>query len=350
VALFRRPLPLLSLLILALGAGTAFSAPCKECHGEWIGKMQALGSQHSPFQDGDCTSCHAEHGDAKKLMLTSQGAKLCFECHDDPAAGGKKVHSVIADSGCLDCHNPHASANKKLLVKPAGKLCFECHDDPAAGGKKKVHSVIADSGCLDCHSPHSSANPKLTLKPGAKLCAECHDVPKKEEPVSHTALDDGCSGCHDPHSSAQEKLLLKPYKNDKNVKVYKEQDYAICFECHEASMITNESDPEVTRFRNGAVNLHTLHVMGPLEASKYGIKKRGRPHACGVCHSPHGSDQEFVLIRQYDCGEVFCFTLNFTKQEDGGFCRVGCHKPLAYSRSGKVEALAGEASPQAPKQ
>src|SRR5512138_42949 len=331
--------------MILLPAGPVLAAPCGDCHGEWLAKAKSLAMQHSPFADGDCTACHKEHGDAKKLVLAAEGAKLCLDCHDDPAAGGKKVHTVVADSGCLDCHNPHSAPNKKLLVKPAAKLCFDCHDDPSAGGKKKVHTVIADGGCLDCHTPHSSAKANLLVKSGAALCAECHEVPTKEQTVRHTALDDGCTGCHNPHASEADNLLVKTYKNDKNVKAYVEKDYALCFDCHDASLVTGEGEAaKGTGFRNGAKNLHNIHVMGELVPNKYGIVKRGKPHPCGVCHGPHGSDQEYVLIRQYDCGEVFCFTLNYTKQPDGGFCRVGCHKPLAYSRSGEAvpDAAAGQ--------
>jgi predicted CXXCH cytochrome family protein len=336
-------------VIFLLSAGAGFAAPCGDCHGEWLTKAKTLSAQHPPFADGDCGSCHKEHGESNKLVLAAEGAKLCMDCHDDPAAGGKKVHTVVADSGCLDCHNPHSSPNKKLLVKPAAKLCLDCHDEFSAGGKKKVHTAVTDGSCLDCHNPHSSVNAKLTTKPGAKLCAECHEVPTKEQPVLHTALDDGCSGCHDPHASVNGNLLVNTYKNEKNVKVYAEKDYALCFDCHDAALVAAEGEKTAgaTGFRNGTRNLHNIHVMGELVPNKYGIVKRGTPHACGVCHGPHASDQEFVLIRQYDCGEVFCFTLNYTKEKDGGFCRVGCHKPLAYSRSGEatVVPVTGEATP-----
>ncbi len=386
-------LPPLAIFLLLLPEAV-FAAPCGDCHQEWLSKAKILAVRHSPFEDGDCESCHKQHGETNKLVLNAPGAKLCLDCHDDPAAGGKKVHTVVADNGCIDCHNPHSSPNKKLLTrpatklcfdchddpaaggkkkvhtvvadsgcldchnphssadknlltKPAAKLCFDCHDDPAAGGKKKVHTVVADSGCLDCHNPHSSANPNLTVKPGAKLCAECHDVPGPDQPVKHTALDDGCSGCHDPHSSVNPNLLLKTYRNEKTVKVYVAKDYDLCFDCHDQTLVTAEGGEisSATGFRNGETNLHNVHVIGSMEKNKYGMIKRGKPHACGICHSPHATDQDFVLIRQYDCGEVFCFTLNYTRENDGGFCRVGCHKPLAYSRTGQARTVEGVVVP-----
>jgi predicted CXXCH cytochrome family protein len=290
-------LPLVAVILLLTGMADA--SPCSDCHKEWLAKARTLAGQHSPFADGDCVSCHKEHGETNKLVLNAQGAKLCVDCHDDPAAGGKKVHTVVADNGCLDCHNPH-----------------------------------------------SSANPKLTVKPGAKLCADCHEVPGPDQPVRHTALDDGCSGCHDPHSSANPNLLLKAYKNEKTVKTYVPKDYDLCFDCHDQALVTAEGEKSsVTGFRNGQTNLHNVHVMGPLEKNKYGMIKRGKPHACGICHSAHASDQDYVLIRQYDCGEVFCFTLNYTKEGEGGFCRVGCHKPLAYSRTGQARTIDGVVAP-----
>jgi predicted CXXCH cytochrome family protein len=343
----------LLLAVAPLSAGASFAAACGDCHGEWLAKAKTLAAQHSPFADGDCASCHKEHGDAKKLVLAAEGAKLCLDCHDDPAAGGKKVHTEVADNGCLGCHNPHSAPNKKLLLKPAAKICLDCHDEPSAGGKKKVHTEVADNGCLGCHNPHSAPRAKLLVKGGGELCADCHEVPTAEQPVKHTALEDGCTGCHDPHASELGSLLVKTYKNEKTVKAYVEADYALCFECHEKSLVTAEGEKsEVTGFRNGTKNLHNIHVMGELVPNKYGIVKRGKPHACGICHGAHAADQDFVLIRQYDCGEVFCFTLNYTKQEDGGFCRVGCHKPLAYSRSGaaaEVPAEGGAAAPPEPK-
>ncbi len=345
-----RFLPLIPFLAVILAPGAGIAADCAECHQDWILKGKALANVHSPFADGDCSSCHAEHGDAKKLVLASAKSKLCLDCHDDPAEGGKKVHPALED-GCTDCHNPHASANKKLLVKTGNPLCLDCHDDPAAQGTP--HEAVSDGACLDCHVPHSSKQAKLLTQPVTKLCGDCHDM-VPEGNTLHTAMDDGCTSCHDPHTTPAgfENLLRKTYKNEKTVKTFDLKDYGICWECHETSLVTGKAEEKTTGFRTSKKNLHDIHVAGPIKSSKYGIIKRGKPHSCGVCHGPHSADQEFILIRKYDCGEVFCFTLNFTPLTNGGGCRVGCHKPMGYDRNGDIIEVGGSVSatePVAPK-
>ena len=80
-----RPLPACAALLALLlggwlpGAPAPLAAePCGECHEK---KEIGAGSRsvHPPFDEDDCTACHADHGDEGRLVLVAAGNALCEE-------------------------------------------------------------------------------------------------------------------------------------------------------------------------------------------------------------------------------------------------------------------------------
>ena len=72
------------------------------------------------------------------------------------------VHSPFIDGDCSTCHVPHASKEPRLLSQPAKELCANCHT-PADEALKKAHFGVSEfsGSCLACHDPHGSDHPKL---------------------------------------------------------------------------------------------------------------------------------------------------------------------------------------------
>ena len=275
--------------------------------------------------------CHDPHASGNRKLLVKEGPALCSECHDGIMEG--KAHTIIEEDGCQACHDPHSSDSAKLLPGPADGLCQECHDSMVEG--PVVHEAVSGGSCTDCHSPHASANRPLLLSDQPTLCGQCHEILGEFDKLLHTAITDGdCTDCHKAHSGGEEKLLVAPYNRERYPKGFEEGMYALCFQCHDASLVTGKAEDGVTNFRNGNKNLHDLHVQGALEPNKYGIVKRGRARSCVACHNPHGSSQPFDLLREYECESVLCYTMTYYPLEDGGKCMVGCHKPKSYKRSG----------------
>ncbi len=259
--------------------------PCFECHDDFPQKMKSYKFTHDPAAGGECTACHLDHKDEEKLMLVREGAALCYECHDDLAVGAS-VHSPVADGKCTACHNPHGSGTKKLLVAAGRTLCEKCH----------------------------GASPEFKGR------------------VTHAPIDDGCSDCHRPHASENKGLLAKNLLTDR-LALFDPKQAALCLECHELETFT-KPQTEDTGFRMGTLNLHALHLNGGAVPNKYGIIKKKDGQTCFACHLPHTAHQDKLLRTEYQCTGVFCYTMRYVPNANGGTCIVGCHKPKAYSRTG----------------
>src|SRR3990170_1027185 len=104
----RRLLPV-TLLICAtalLAPDRLAAEPCSGCHEKGdIGAGSR--SVHPPFDEDDCTSCHADHGDEGRLLLVEEGNALCEGCHDSADSGFLRSHNDVRGpkAPCLSCHD-----------------------------------------------------------------------------------------------------------------------------------------------------------------------------------------------------------------------------------------------------
>ncbi len=311
--------------VTAAADEAAADSTCYKCHKE----LQAIfskGTVHEPVSEGDCSSCHEEHGDKNSLVLTDEVPQLCYNCHDEYK--GETKHEPVAEGSCLDCHNVHRSDYDGLLVKVPSVLCQDCHDAPAGAS---VHEPAADGSCLDCHTAHDSPEAGLLTKDSASLCAECHegsDHSKGNNPHEPVAGGE-CSECHKPHQSDRKFLLAADYSQERYL-AYSDKAYTLCYNCHEKTPFEDKTASDQTEFRNGEVNLHHLHVAGRDEKNKYGITVKKDGMTCLGCHLTHGTSQAKLIRENLECGATFCYTMNYRKFEGGGTCVVGCHKPKVY--------------------
>jgi len=150
-----------------------------------------------------------------------------------------------------------------------------------------------------------------------------------EHEVWHEPIrENDCGACHRPHGSKYFRLLKKPFP-PKFYAPFRAENYALCFSCHEKTLVTARSTRSVTQFRDGDRNLHFLHV---------NRAKRGR--TCRACHELHASDSPLHIRERVRYGR-WMMPLNFEKNETGGSCSPGCHAAMDYSRK-SANAPAGK--------
>lgn len=298
---------------------------CVQCHKapEAVGPVQ-----HKPVAAGDCVGCHNPHGGANKAMLRSTSVnELCLACHD--VSGGAKFAHAPA-TRCTDCHLPHSSKHAKLLRQPRAKICLECHKTirKAVASARVGHAPTTDvRACFNCHAVHASDHPSLLVDEVNPLCLGCHEDVRAELDravhVHEPVVDASCTVCHKSHGGDNFRLLAAAYPETLYAE-FTEENYALCFGCHDVEMITATTTTTSTGFRNGDVNLHHVHV--------------GNRRTCRVCHRTHAGPNDRLVRESVAYGRAgYELRIGFEKTADGGGCAKTCHAPAAYTRSTRLE-------------
>jgi DmsE family decaheme c-type cytochrome len=324
---------------------------CFKCHDKRLNKNRYV---HGPAAVGGCILCHDPHSADYKNNLRAKGSELCFLCHTEKKtsfAQAKFKHKPVAED-CANCHNPHAAPKKFMMKSDTPELCFNCHKDK----KKQIKeapvphkAVTADGTCQNCHDPHMSNIAKNLLKPSMDLCLSCHDKNYEEpdgtlltnmkqlleENIDHHGpiRQKDCSGCHNPHGSNNFRILRNPYPPT-FYKPYREDNYSLCFGCHEKTVVMNRVTSKLTNFRNGDINLHFTHV-----------NKHDKGRTCRACHETHASNYPKHIRESVTFG-MFDLPVNFKKTETGGSCLPGCHQLKKYDRVNKEENIWEEPLPE----
>jgi len=282
---------------------------------------------HGPVGAGDCNACHNPHASANDKQLIYPPEELCFQCHREQMdiLDKRHIHPPVKEK-CINCHNPHSNNSKFLLSEAPPQLCFKCHKDLAnAANVSHPHDPVSNGQCEKCHNVHASDNPKMFTKPSTELCFSCHtDLGEyiSAQKYKHGPVQQGdCNACHNPHGSENYKILKK-YFPEEFYTPYAEENYALCFECHNSQVAKDANTNTLTDFRNKDVNLHYLHV-----------HKEVKGRSCKACHQVHASNQQKHIRVSVPFGNMnWELPVTYTKTENGGSCVVGCHAPKEYSR------------------
>lgn len=271
---------------------------------------------------------------AAALFLALSAASAAFaadtclsaSCHQ-PLGRGASVHAPVAAGECESCHiatgEPHPGRKKGFSPAATGAaLCYRCHDDLTV--RPRVHGPVKAGNCGICHNPHAGAGPSLLRAPGGKVCFSCHGAIERQvanSPYPHPPVAEGrCAACHDPHGSPHRPHLKAYYPRDWYV-AFSEENFSLCFLCHDKGAFLYQRTSAATGFRNGDRNLHYLHVNKP---------SKGR--VCRICHGVHGADQpKLVQSRTPDFGQ-WDIPVVLTATSTGGTCVAGCHNPKTYDR------------------
>ncbi len=296
---------------------------------------------HAPFAEGDCSLCHKNTDPKDPGPITGPVNELCLGCHEDfQQVLARQFGHVAAQESCVNCHNPHNAKLPKLVVEEPGGLCLSCHEDvkKLVGESKVAHGAITAVGqCANCHNPHGANVEHLLKKPVFDLCLDCHgqdDVKDHQgkrltnmktlldkNPERHFPVDD-CSACHRPHAGHTFRLLTQEYP-PQFYSPYDPKLYALCFECHEETVVAEPETTTLTQFRNGSTNLHFVHV-----------NKAERGRTCRACHEVHASKQEHLIRDAVPYGaKGWMLKINYTRAPTGGSCAKTCHETRSYTNT-----------------
>ena len=328
---------------------------CTECHDD---PSEDLDFLHGPVAAGTCTSCHSPHGSDHGKLLSAEGAAVCTKCHQDlgtKLAGKGTVHEPVK-GGCLDCHNPHGGSHKMFLGSAPPELCLDCHDDigELMEDAEVQHDALTEGrSCVACHNPHVSTYDSLLIGETMPLCLSCHDKELKsgEDTLRNMAehldkhklhhgpvQDEDCTACHTPHGGDSHRLLTDAFPTTFYAS-YEEDQYALCFGCHDVELVEEEETDEATGFRNGERNLHFVHV-----------NKAVKGRTCRACHDPHASSKPKHIADSVPFG-AWSIPTNYEPTPSGGSCQPGCHKLYRYDRESPAvnfPELTPSDSPQLP--
>jgi predicted CXXCH cytochrome family protein len=256
----------------------------------------------------------------------------CMQCHQGLL--DQEVVHPVAEDGCDNCHisngNPHPDQDSTgfTLMDRLPDLCFYCHEEPAE--QTHEHLPVKEKNCLACHDVHGSPEYGLLKVPEQELCLSCHDGTGADgganikmlitgNRVVHSAISGGgCITCHLPHGSELRALLVATYPKETYPEA-RQENFELCFLCHDSDLLVAEATDGATSFRNGTQNLHRLHI--------HGTKGRN----CRLCHNLHGSGQKYLIEERVPYGE-WVMLMNFEPVEKGGSCLPGCHAKKTYER------------------
>jgi predicted CXXCH cytochrome family protein len=209
-------------------------------------------------------------------------------------------------------------------------IVADFHDvDDCTPEAKYVHGPVAAGSCYMCHGTHGSDNRAMLILPGNGACVACHPVIKEisDNAVSqHEPVANGvCWDCHAPHVS-NDRPYLKAFYPKGLYSPYADENYALCFSCHDKNTFLFERTSEVTGFRNRDQNLHYFHV---------NRVEKGR--VCKGCHGVHGADQDKLLLSRIPGFGEWDIPLTWVSEGERATCYVGCHQRKTYDRSQRIK-------------
>jgi cytochrome c553 len=198
------------------------------------------------------------------------------------------------------------------------ETCFLCHGDNNAVQSKIARQIVQNNTRLEFQvsavSYHPVAAPgKNSNVPSLKAgytastmiyCSDCH--------ASSDSKKGGGSAANGTHGSAYSPLLVSRYDTAMGTS-YTNQAYALCFRCHEETIVMSEQNP---------FPLHKKHV-----------EEHRTP--CSTCHDAHGISAE--QGNTTNNAHLMNFDIRYTERSTNGLfeykslgqgrgtCSMQCH-------------------------
>ncbi len=255
-------------------ATMAGTAACLECHEETLEAY--AGTPHAHVMQTREHSCEVCHGAGSRHVDTLEIADILG---NDVLRG---LDPMQRSTLCLDCHRGQAGSFEASAHGDAGVSCWDCHADALHTRPPATELVPVVEYSWRAMSAHRDADPHVTVGEGPRemeFCVQCHGEVAADFALQyHHPVAEGtmrCTDCHDIHASARWGQL--------------EGDDARCFECHQ-------------------------EVRGPFLFEHFALEE-----GCVVCHNPHGSVVEKLLV-----------------QADNGLCEQ-CHFDANFPLIGAVD-------------
>jgi formate dehydrogenase gamma subunit len=170
---------------LALQAGDAASATCKDCHGahDVLSPLLPASPLHFTRQSETCGACHDQ--EAQEVAESIHGrataggkreAPACTDCHSEHQITGLRSTSAlrISQEICSNCHASERLNTKFNLPKDRVKTFFDSYHGLAS----QYGSTLA-ANCGSCHGYHKilpSSDPDSTIHKShlVETCGKCH--------------------------------------------------------------------------------------------------------------------------------------------------------------------------------
>lgn len=172
---------------------------CRQCHEALFATMESVQYPHAAMiENKNCSDCHNPHWAESAKLLNRPSLDLCLSCHNDAieTPGGRRIaavgrqiadnpyrHGPIEQGDCTPCHATHGNNDPRLMKKSfptefyapyqdnAYELCFGCHNQDLIkaeysqstgfrNGDRNLHyaHVHQEKGrsCRACHHEHAS--------------------------------------------------------------------------------------------------------------------------------------------------------------------------------------------------
>jgi predicted CXXCH cytochrome family protein len=128
------------------------------------GARPVLLSVHKPYADKQCQACHDSSNPGPSTNVLTSAP--CLTCHESVLNQHPVMHEPVTTRDCLWCHEPHASKFTMLLRTDAAPLCTQCHQRDLLSTNTPEHKSD-DVSCLTCHVGHGGSDHAL-LKPRSR--------------------------------------------------------------------------------------------------------------------------------------------------------------------------------------
>ena len=326
---------------------TSQTGSCANCHYPhgWPDSVDPTVDNPSlanDFEEQQCLTCHDGSPANTDLLTEFQKAS------SHPLALGAALHDVV-ETGvvnspgrhveCVDCHNPHEATTS--TGAPGPSTSPRTADGPLAGvqGIDTSGATVAVAAyeyevCYRCHADSSGKPAAKTSRqfPNTNVRTEFDGTAASYHPVTTAgkssnvpSLINGwqtnsvmtCTSCHNnnsgpgtggaspngAHGSTWPSLLERRYETADET-TYTEAKYALCFNCHNSSIIMG----------NDTFEFHKKHI-------------EGADTPCNICHDPHASG--YARLINFDTSVVTPDgdgRLEWQGGSNSGSCWLTCHE------------------------
>ncbi len=241
--------------------------------------------------DACLKACHAHDRIRRDFDLSTMGAQLsresglplvnCESCH---GAGSLAIENLTPEKMQADAKAGKQSACdfktfidiKNLPAQAKSLICLKCHSANATFNLHNWNSSthnLADVSCSDCHPIHAGHNLKVRPRDMAEMCDRCHlEVKAQFSLPNHHPVPEKkvfCNDCHDPHGGGStEKNLRKDTVKETCTQCHAEKEGPFLYEHADVT-----EDCRVCHTPHGSVNNKLLIVR--------------EPYLCLQCHTSH---------------------------------------------------------------
>jgi len=195
---------------------------------------------------------------------------------------------------CAGCHSGHGKKGTPMLRNDVPLLCFTCHGPEGYSYYNTSTEVYFEFQKRYRHPVEETA----------RYHRQSELLPETDISVTRHV---SCLDCHNPHASTPDDPIkgvpgVSPQRNRQKPATDVND---ICFKCHSDNLNMPADKPNVREeFDTSNPSYHPVLgvAKGRSESLKPGME--GKLITCTDCHTPHGSDNKYMLRYTYLTGSV----------------------------------------------